>query len=85
MSANGSTVMDGTLGCAGAKFDGDLAIQPRVMRQVDDAHPAAPELGDDRIRAELGARGERVIDAGGEYRQLRVSCPSERMPGVSPS
>ena len=33
-------------------------IQPRVMRQVDDAHAAAPELGDDRIRAEGRARGE---------------------------
>ncbi len=40
------------------ELDGDVAIQPGVMRQVDDAHAPAPELGDDRIRAEGRAGGE---------------------------
>ncbi len=35
-----------------------LAIKARVVGCVDDAHAAGPELGDDAIRAEVGARRE---------------------------
>ncbi len=40
------------------ELDGDLALQPRVMGGVDDAHPAVAQFGEDRIRAEGGAWGE---------------------------
>ncbi len=40
------------------QLDGDVPIEAWVMGQVDDAHAAAPELGDDGIRTECRARGE---------------------------
>ena len=40
-------------------LDSDLALQARIVRGVDDPHPAVAELGADRVRAELRAGGER--------------------------
>ncbi len=35
------------------ELDGDVAIEPRVMGLIDDAHPALAELADDAVRTEL--------------------------------
>ena len=37
------------------EFDGDLALQARVLGRVDDPHPAVAQFGADRVRAEGGA------------------------------
>ena len=43
----------------GQDLEGDGAVEPRVLRAVDLAHPARPEGGQDLVGPELGARFER--------------------------
>ena len=38
-------------------LQGNLAVQPRIARAIDLAHPARAEGGDDFVGAETGARG----------------------------
>ncbi len=46
------------------ELDCDAPIESWVMRRVDDAHAALPQLGHDGIRATLGAGGQRHTRAG---------------------
>src|SRR5579864_1901162 len=37
-------------------LDGDIAVERRVLRAVDLAHPAGAELGNDFVRTDVGTR-----------------------------
>ena len=51
-----------TLGIGGdgvrQEFHGDVAVEPRVARTVDLAHPSRSERGNDFVRADAGAWSE---------------------------
>ena len=42
----------------GQDLDGDVAIEPRVTRPIDFAHPAGAKGGDDLVRTNAGALGK---------------------------
>src|SRR5262249_52236162 len=59
-------------------LDGDVAIEPRIARAVDVAHPARAEVGEDFVRPETcaGRKRQRAIPAGlypTEYSRVRGS------------
>ena len=41
------------------ELDGDLPLEARVLGRVDNPHPAVAEFGEDGVRAELSAWGQR--------------------------
>ena len=43
----------------GGNFDGDVAVQAGIARAVDFAHPAGSDGGENFIRPEAGAGGQR--------------------------
>jgi hypothetical protein len=43
----------------GQDLDSHIAIESRVARPIDFAHPASPKGGENLVRAESGASGQR--------------------------
>ncbi len=60
----------------GQHFDGDIAIEPRVARPIDLAHPAAAERLKNLVRTEPGAG--RHVTVGASCRTRRRRWPPRR-------
>src|SRR5579864_6476246 len=70
-------------------LDGDIAVERRVLRAVDLAHPPGAELGNDFVRTDVGMRRKghwnaailRQSRTGSVWRSMDLDLRLDRHPG----
>jgi hypothetical protein len=68
----------------GGDFDGDFAVQARVVGAVNGAHAAFAEHGEDFVRAEFIARVQIPLDRRGDRFILRYGARHCSFVGIPP-